>query len=143
MSRKPAAGDPGWTLLTLKEHLETLIAAKDVRDQQRYEASEKALTAALSSADRAVQAALLAAKEAVTKAELAADERFKLLNELRTGVATTDQLDALEKVVNDLSRRMDTGEGRAKGVSATWATVMVCAGLIVAIIGGAVGYLAR
>lgn len=48
------------------EHLRQLMDERDHRYEQRYAASEKALAAALLSADRAVQAALAAAKEAVT-----------------------------------------------------------------------------
>lgn len=126
--------DPGWTLLSLKEHFEALMHAKDVKDAQRYDASQKALDAALLSADRAVQAALQAAKEAVTKAELSADKRFELLNELRVGVATTDQLEALEKVVGDLAKRVDMGEGAVKGGQAKLAGIYAALAAAVAVL---------
>lgn len=96
--------------------LRELIDERDLRYQQRYDASDKALTAALLAADRAVQAAMIAAKDAVTKAEMSADKRFELLNELRTGVATTDQVDALAKLIDGLTHRLDMAEGRHAGI---------------------------
>lgn len=127
-----------WTVDTLKEHLEALLAAKDLRDQQRFDASQQALAAALLSADRAVQAALQAAKEAVTKAELSADKRFELLNELRSGVATTEQVEALEKVVVDLGRRFDQSEGRTLGGTAKlrgiYAAIAAAVGVIAIVV---------
>ena len=99
-------------------HLRDIMNERDRRYEQRYEASQRALEAALEAADRAVHTALLTAKEAVQKAELAADKRFELLNELRIGVATTDQLEALEKIITDLSKRLDITAGRSAGIGA-------------------------
>src|SRR5688500_14328802 len=58
-------------------------------------------------ADKAVQAALVSQEKAINKAETAAERRFDLLNELREGVATKDQLDSLEKVVDGLKDRIN------------------------------------
>lgn len=95
--------------------LRALVDERDVRYQQRFEGSQRALDAARTADSSAVHAALEATKEAIGKAELAAERRFELLNELRTGVATRDQVDALEKVVSALSRRMDLSEGHSGG----------------------------
>jgi uncharacterized tellurite resistance protein B-like protein len=111
-------------------HLRDVIDERDRRYEQRYEASQKALDAALSSADRAVQAALLAAKEAVLKAELSADKRFELLNELRTGIATSDQLEALEKVVTELAKRADQLAGATLGRSGLLSIILGIVGAI-------------
>jgi hypothetical protein len=119
-----AEGGPGWTISTLREHLTGLLVEMDRRYQERYEASQRALEAALLAADRAVQAALAAAKEAVTKAELSADKRFELLNELRIGVATTEQVEALEKVVGEIASRVTRGEGRSTGLNAGWVILL-------------------
>lgn len=50
-------------------------------------------------------------KDALHAALVAAEKRLDLLNELRQGVATTDQLNALEKVVSALSRLVYVGLG--------------------------------
>lgn len=65
--------------------------------------------------DKALQAALIAVKEETRKTEIAAEKRFELLNELRSGVATKDQLYALEKVVDDLKSSRDKGDGKSTG----------------------------
>lgn len=70
--------------------------------------------------DRAVQAALAAQEKAILKAEVAAEERFKLLNELRGGVATKAELEALIKVVDELKDRINRGEGKGSGFSDSW-----------------------
>lgn len=127
-------GGPGWTLDTLLVHIKTLYAESDLRYQQRYDAQQRALDAALLAAKEAVQAALAAAKEAVAKAELSADKRLELLNELRTGVATTEQLEALEKVVTELSKRLDRSEGHSQGLSAGWAYLLAGIGAVATVI---------
>lgn len=66
--------------------------------------------------DKAVQAALVSQEKAILKAENAAEERFKLLNELRSGVATKDEVRALEKIVEDLKTSRDRGTGIGAGV---------------------------
>ena len=50
-------------------------------------------------------------KDALKAALIAAEKRLDLLNELRQGVATTDQLNALEKVVSALARLVYIGLG--------------------------------
>lgn len=76
--------------VTLKEYFERILEEKD----------------------KAINIALAAAKESVIKAENAAERRFELLNELRQGVATKEQLEALDKVVDDLKTSRDSTEGK-------------------------------
>jgi hypothetical protein len=70
----------------------------------------------LSEKDKALEAALAAVKEANNKTEIAAEKRFELLNELRSGVATKDEVRALEKVVEDMKSRQDKNEGKGEGI---------------------------
>ncbi len=67
--------------------------------------------------EKALSAALIAVKEENRKTEIAAEKRFELLNELRSGVATKDEVRALEKVVDDLKSSRDIGAGKGAGVS--------------------------
>ena len=96
-----------WTIDTLKEHIESIQHEKD----------------------KALEAALVAVKEENRKTEKAAEKRFDLLNELRQGVATSEQLQALEKVlgaVNDrLTRLESTLAGSAKGSDKTLGYMMM------------------
>jgi len=87
-----------WTVSTLKEHYDQRL--RDI--------------------DKALQAALAAAERASTKTELAGEKRFELLNELRSGVATLEQLKALEKLFDELKERLDRSEGRGSGLNAGW-----------------------
>lgn len=80
-------------IITLKEHIEKILDEKD----------------------KALAAALIAVKEENRKTEVAAEKRFELLNELRSGVATKDEVRALEKVVEDLKASRDTGVGKGQG----------------------------
>lgn len=102
------------------KRFEDLRAATDLRYMQLRGADEIALRAALVSAEKAVEAALEAAKEAVVKAEVATEKRLEGLNELRQGVATRDQLDALLARISDIKERVDKMEantlGRAGGL---------------------------
>lgn len=59
--------------------------------------------------------ALNASDKAITKSEQSYDKRFELLNELRSGVATREQLEALEKRINEQGARLDRSEGHGAG----------------------------
>jgi len=135
--------------ITLREYFESRLADKEIKDQQRYDAQTKAVETAMAAQQTAMRAALDAAdkfnamilsaqKEAVTKAEIAADKRFDLLNELRMGVATHEQMEALEKDVTRLREEVTGLRQRAAGVSASWAMMMGLGGLVLTIIGVAV-----
>jgi hypothetical protein len=84
-----------WTVDTLKEHFDSLRIADGI-----------ALKAALDAAEKATAAALAAVDKANTVEKVTTDQRLHLLNELRSGVATLAALEALEKVVQDLTVRV-------------------------------------
>ncbi len=96
----------GWTPKMIKEHFEILLKEKD-----RY------TEGILAEKDKALAAALIAVKEENRKSEIAAEKRFDLLNELRSGVATKDEVKALEKVVEELKTSRDIGSGKSAGYS--------------------------
>jgi hypothetical protein len=58
--------------VSLKEYFEALLADRDLRYQQRFDAQSKA-----------IQDALTAAEKAVVKAEVATEKRFEGVNEFR------------------------------------------------------------
>jgi len=90
----------------LREHLERLLLEQGRRFDDLRAADKTALEAAMTAADKAVRAALEAAKEAVVKAEGAVSKQLALLNELRTGVATDAQLNALAEKVDAVRKFM-------------------------------------
>lgn len=122
-----------------------LLAEKDLRDQQRYDAQTKAvetamqaqqtaMAAALAAADRFNAAILAAQQDAVNKANVADDKRFDLLNELRVGVATREQVEALEKVVSALSERVGRSAGSGAGMIQMLTLALAGAAVITAIL---------
>ena len=123
MSVENHKNESGWNVDTLKvlmderqEHLKELRVA----DQ------------------RAIDAALVSQEKAIVKAENAADKRFELLNELRGGVATKEQLEGLEKIVADLKDRLTSGEGVNKGSQVTKSNLIAYIGVAVTILGAIV-----
>lgn len=102
-----------WTVETLKEHLEKILDEKD----------------------RAVSTALDSQEKAILKAEDAAERRFELLNELRGGVATREQFEALEKRVSDHQTRLDTVQGRDSGKDISWGKLLGAAGFVSTLLG--------
>jgi hypothetical protein len=84
--------------------------------------------------DKALSAALISVKEENRKTEVAAEKRFELLNELRSGVATKDQVLNLEKIVDDLKTSRDTGQGKGLGLHQGWGYLVGISGFIIAIV---------
>jgi hypothetical protein len=118
-----------WTVATLYRFFQRQL--DDLRSilDERYRTQTEALKAAFAERETAVRAALLSQEKAVTKAEVAADKRFDLLNELRVGVATKEQVDALDKRISEIAARIDRTEGRSTGLSAGWGYVVGAVGL--------------
>lgn len=92
-----------WTVGTLKDYFD-----------MRFDEKALALNSALVAVKDAAAAALAAVKDENKKTETAAEERFKLLNELRGGVVTKEQFDALEKIVEELKIYKAIAESKAE-----------------------------
>jgi hypothetical protein len=79
----------------------------DLRYQQRFDAAEKAVGAALAGADRAV-----------TKAELAYEKRFEAVNEFRASLsdqtATFATKSSLESAISNLLDKIDGATGLSR-----------------------------
>lgn len=118
--------ESGWTLDTLFTHLSGRIDDAMDRLQERLEAQ-----------NAAVDAAFLSQEKAILKREVTDAAKFVLLNELRAGVATSSEVEALEKIVSSVANRVTLIEGRSGGVAASW-QVMVAAVLVAAAVVGAV-----
>ena len=126
--------------LPLQEHVEKMSAAsahfqeilgaeRDLRYQQRWEAQNKAVEAAMIASEKAINAALLAAEKAVSKAEIATEKRFEGANEFRASLEdiTRSQVPRAEYLagVGNLSERVQANTdtqnrnagGAARGVS--------------------------
>jgi hypothetical protein len=139
-----------WTPETLRVHLEALLAEKNLRDQQRFDAQEKALADALTAVEKGTQATFQAAKEATLKAEHAAEARYAAMNEFRGQLsdqastfmpraeavgqiaALTARMEAAAAViaerqertnqeVDKLASHIDRSVGQRSGMDAGWA----------------------
>jgi hypothetical protein len=100
VSGETGARTSGWTVDTLRMHLERQIADQREADQrqlddlrrmldERYATQTKALDKAFTAAEQAVTVALANAEKATIKAEAASERRFASVNEFRQTL--TDQ----------------------------------------------------
>lgn len=141
----PASQMSGWTTDTLHELMLARLNDADTRYQQRFDASQQALQAALIAQKEAVAAALLAqqnavsaalasADRAVLKAENASERRFESVNEFRaslndsanrtmTRTETSSRFDAMSEKIEDLRARQAENNGKSQ----TW--IMVGGGM--------------
>lgn len=107
-----------WTIGSLKVYEdEKLALLKQLMDERKEHLKD------LRVAD---QRALEVALEANEK-------RLDLLNELRGGVATKEQLEALEKVVDELKDRLNTQSGKGQGLQAGWGYLIAIISFIILI----------
>ena len=124
-----------WTVDTLKEHLELIIAEKQRAVDAAFAAQKSAIDAALAAADRAVQ-----------KAETAAEKRFESVNEFRAqlkdqqaGLMTRPEADsefrAIREKIDGMVSRQDKGEGKGVGLQAGWIYLTGAVALLAVIIG--------
>lgn len=102
-----------WTIGSLKVYHDEKILALKEHTQVHFTERDKALSAAL----------------------ISINERLKLLNELRDGVATKEQLEALEKVVDDLKDRLNRSDGKSSGLDKGWAILLGLVSGVVAVVG--------
>jgi len=113
---------------TLHE-LRAIIDERDQRYNQRFDAQERAVTAALA-----------AAKEAVAKAETASDKRFEGVNEFRntlkdqqgtfaTRIETTSQIKAVLDKLDTLDARVVVTASRVDFIVWAWSGTVTLAGL--------------
>lgn len=152
----------GWTVETLLTHVHSLLEQrdsvdaerdrrhaelfreKDLRDQQRFDAQQKALTDALLAQEKAAGAALQAANAAVAKAETANEKRLDGVNEFRGALddyartlmprtETVTLIAGLTEKIDSLEKRTNTSEGRTVGVGQFWGALLAVAGLALGI----------
>lgn len=148
MSGETQKDESGWSVDTLKAHVD-----------QRFVDNDKAVQAALVSQEKAVAAALAATKEAVSKAEAASEKRFESVNEFRQTLsdqtasflprpeydanhkALEDKIEtqcqALSDKIQGLTDRVNTATGQARGSEITMSKIyaaIAAVGAILAIV---------
>ena len=133
MSGETKQSVSGWSIDTLKEHLEALILAADTRYEQRFLAQEKAVREALAAQEKAVTAALTAAEKAVAVAERNAEEWRKGANEWRGSMTDREQNFASRPEMASLKERIDKAEGSGRGMKDTWGWIIAAIAVIAAV----------
>lgn len=119
--------------VSLREHIEALLREADKREQQRFEAQ-----------NLAIDAAMIAVEKAMVEARTASEKRFEGTNEWRATVndiiarnitrAETDaRFEALMEKISLLQQRIDTREGTAGGMKSFWGYLVGAVGLTAAI----------
>lgn len=98
-----------WTTDTLHMYMQRQLDDMRRMLDERYATQTKAVDAAFAAQQLALAAGLLSI-----------NARLELLNELRVGVATKGDIEALEKLVNSLLSRLDRSEGKGTGLQAGW-----------------------
>ena len=120
--------------MDLRDYVERIVGESDRRNQQRFEAQEKA-----------VQAALAGAERAVTKAEAASEKRFDSLNEIRGAMAdqaahlmgreeANIRMASIEKELQAAVARIDRAEGSGSGLKAGWGYLIAGLGILLAML---------
>jgi len=132
MSGETEKNISGWTVDTLKDHLQSLIAvtetrleaadqAAELRNEQRFIAQQQAIKDALISQKEAVAAALVAAEKAVLVAEtnsekwrMNANEWRGAMNDRERTLMPRAEAEARYKAINDkqdaMGMRVDLGD---------------------------------
>jgi len=140
----------GWTVETLRRHVEALMHAHDLRYEQRYTAQTERVTDALVAQKEALSAALASTDKAVSKAEQAQLRVNEGQNEFRASLkdqastlATKEFVDTLERRIRALEGAGQEHIGKGQGISLAWAVtvtiVMVLGGFVMSLIGFWIG----
>ena len=120
--------------------LNDLMAERDLRHQQRYEASCHALDSALG-----------CAKDAITKAEAAYEKRFDNTNQWKqtfselsgkmvTRMEYSSAYDALKDKIEEVSGRIKVIEGKSTGIGTSVGVVMAVAALLISLMFGTINF---
>lgn len=128
------------------------MTGSDLRYQQRFDAQQKAVDAALLAAEKAVATAMASADRAVVKAEAAAEKRFEAVNEFRATLAdqsatlmprpeADSHFKALSDKIDDVKARLDRREGGSDGVRIAQTEGHMTIGSVMSIVVGVIGAL--
>lgn len=170
-SRKPASdacSPHGWTLDTLEtfftskiESVVQLANEQKERTNERFESSEKAVSAALVAVEKSNAASMASSEKAILKAEAAQDKRNEASNEIRAAMvdqqgnfaaksetdfrftAIGETLAAISKRIDGIDLALSVSSGKSQGVGtstsvlvqiiATGASVAAMIGVIFAL----------
>ena len=126
----------GWTVETLRKHVEALMQAHDLRYEQRYLAQTERLTDALSALDKAVTKA----EQAQLRVNEGQNEFRASLKDQAQTLATKEFVDTLERRIRALEEGRQTTIGKGEGLSLAWAVIVTVIGVIGGFIMTVIGF---
>ncbi len=146
MSGETEASVSGWTVDTLRQDLSRILDEMDRRYQQRYEAQQEGVAAALAAQEKAVNAALIAADRAVIKAELAAEKRFESVNEFRATLSdqaanlmprleAESRIQTIADKLAEVTDRLNRSEGKGTGLASAGSIMVAVIGVMIGVAG--------
>lgn len=120
------------------------VSLRDYVDQ-RFEAQDKAVAAALAAQEKAVTAALAAADRAVAKAEGASERRFESINEFRGALSDSARLlmpraeaeqasRAMSEKIDELTKRVNSKDDQGRGLHQGWLILVAAIAVIGAVV---------
>jgi hypothetical protein len=108
-------------VISEREHFEALLEQMELRYEQRFQAQNSA-----------IQAALLSTKEAISKSDAAVEKRFDSVNEFRGQLNDQTKTFASVEKVDAVIQRIDRMEGKSIGYSSMYGWLAALAGIAIA-----------
>jgi hypothetical protein len=132
--------------VTLRQHLEAIIASNDARYEQRFKAQETAVAAAFAAQEKAIAAALSAVKEATERLASAFEVRMANTNEWRGTVESRDRLfmprAEAEAIINSVKSQLDAltlafreQRSNSSGMNSGWSLAIAVVGFVALLVG--------
>jgi preprotein translocase subunit SecF len=120
---------PHWTIESLREHFEALLAANDLRQQQRFDAQQQALRDALAANEKRLDGMN--------------EIRGQLDSQARTFMPRPEadqRFGAMEQRIGKIEAMQTRVVGRGEGKSASTTALLAVVGLLIAVIGVIVAF---
>jgi hypothetical protein len=131
-----------WTPGLVLKHIMSLIAANDVRYQQRFEGQEKALKDALAAQEKAVNAALANSEKAILVAEQNAEKWRANANEWRAAMTDREaafvsrrEYDTLKESFSQQKDDFTAHVASGKGMRDLWGWIVAAIVAVAALLG--------
>lgn len=130
--------------VSLREYIERILEETEKRNNQRFNAQERAIETASAATKEASAAALTAVKDSGAKAEAAIEKRLEGTNEWQRKFADTEKtyirgdvaearFKGMEVQIAALTSQLTETKGRGAGRNDIWIILVVVSGFIVSV----------
>jgi hypothetical protein len=145
MIERPQPQIGGWTITTVLTYLSDIIGSNDRRYDQRFNDMHAINNQRFEAQEKAVMAAMQAASTAVSKAEVAAEKRLDAVNEFRGTLADQQRnlmprsevlvtIQAMADRMTTLEKQLDTLQGERRGISGGWGYAVGVVGFVLTLL---------